>query len=211
MIPRLPASLIRLAGLIGAAWLMAACSPFPTPKQTPVFELGPITATSQAEPVPLILRVDTPSANRALDSVRILVKPDPTRLNTYPGGRWSDRAPLLLRDHLVTSLRQSQAFAAVISEQSRVPADLILTSDLRAFYGEYDRGRTVVVVALEAQLIQNRSQQILASERFEVHQPSRSNDLEDVVDAFGAAAQTLSNEMIQWARERGEAQDNISR
>ncbi|UZJ44517.1 ABC-type transport auxiliary lipoprotein family protein [Marinimicrobium sp. C6131] len=203
MIPSLSASLIRLTGLIGAAWLMAACSPFPTPKQTPVFDLGPVTATSRTEPAPLTLRVDTPSANRTLDSVRILVKPDPSRLNTYPGGRWSDRAPLLLRDHLVTTLRQNQAFAAVISEQSRVPADLILTSDLRAFYGEYDEGRTVVVIALEAQLIQNQSQQILASERFDVRQPSRSNNLEDVVDAFGAAAQTLSTEMIKWAREQG--------
>ncbi len=116
----------------------------------------------------------------------------------------------LVREHLIESLRQSGAFDAVLSESSSAQTELILTSDLRAFNGEYRDGKTEVVIALETQLIQSASQQVLATERFDVRHPSRSNNLEDVVDAFGQAAQALSAQVMEWSRGVARAQ-SVSR
>lgn len=203
-----PAPRLSLIGLLGATVWLAACSPFPSQEQTRVYELSPATsaATSDiapAETLALTLRLDTPSANSTFNSTRILVKPDASRLNAYPGGRWSDNAPALVRERLIETLRQSGAFKAVISERSSARTDLILTSDLRAFNGEYRDGTTEIVIALEAQLIQSASQQVLTTERFEVREPSDNNNLEAVIEAFGRASQTLSAQVIEWTR--GEA------
>lgn len=202
---------LRLAGLLGATlWLAACSSPFPSQEQTRVYELSPTTSAAvsdaaPAEPLALTLRLDTPGANSTLNSTRILVKPDASRVNVYPGGRWSDNAPALVREHLIETLRQSGAFKAVLSERSGARTDLILASDLRAFNGEYRNGATEVLIVLEAQLIQSSTQQVLATERFDVRQPSRSNSLEDVVHAFGEAGQALSARVIEWSRGVAEA------
>ncbi len=196
-----------LAGLLGATLWLAACSPFPSQEQTAVYELSPATSVASVETLPLTLRLDTPSANSTLNSTRILVKPEASKVSVYPDGRWSDHAPALVRERLIETLRQSGAFEAVLSERSSARTDLVLTSDLRAFHGEYRDGSTEVVIALEAQLIQSASQQVVATERFDVRQPSQSNQLEDVVDAFGQAGQTLSAQVVEWSRGAAEAQN----
>ncbi len=93
----LQSSLI-LAGLLGATLWLVACSPFPSQKQTRVYELSPATSAAASDLVPaetlaLTLRLGTPNANSTLNSTRILVKPDASKVNVYPGGRWSDNAP----------------------------------------------------------------------------------------------------------------------
>lgn len=198
--PLLLCSTARRFSLAASLGWLVACSPFPSAEQTPVYELTPPHATDKAaEPRNQTLRLDTPSANRTLHSARILIKPDAQRINAFPGGRWSDSAPVLVREYLIQALRRSGTFDAVINEHSSARSDLTLTSDLRAFHAEQDDGATQVRITVEAQLIHNQTQQVLASERFELHQPSDSSDLPAVVAAFDRASEALSQQLIHWA------------
>jgi len=56
----------------------------------------------------------------------------------------------------------------------------------------------VVVIRYDAHLASSGSQRILASRRFEVHQPSDGEQLEAVVAAFGQASERLARQLIDW-------------
>lgn len=197
---------IRLSLLTLATVALVACSPFGQQEQKQVYHLssGGVDASTEA-PLAQTLRLETPRANRTLDSARILVRPEPHTFNAYPGARWSDSAPVLVRDHLVETFRQDQGFAAVVTGSSQARVDLELSSDLRAFYAEHRDGATRALIVLEAQLIDSRSRKVVASQRFDISTDSDSSDLEAVVQAFGQAADQLGQQLLDWTRLRAEA------
>lgn len=119
--------------------------------------------------------------------------------------RWSDRAPLLLRDRLIAGFIDDGRIAAISSDESRLHADLELDSDLRAFHSEYRDGRPVARILLEARLVQSGSLRILASRRFEVSQAASDTSVAAVVNAFGQAGDQLTRELLDWTLERGQA------
>jgi len=60
-----------------------------------------------------------------------------------------------------------------------------------------------VVIRLDARLADDR-QRIVASRRFEVHQPVADKQVSAVVSAFGQASDTLAAQVLQWTVEQGE-------
>ena len=119
-------------------------------------------------------------------------------ITSYHGARWSDRAPRLLRDRLLDAFRTDGRFAAVSSDDAQLRADLELTGDLRAFQSEYVQGGPVVVIRYDVQLVQGRSQKILATRRFDIRQPVNGKEVSQVVTAFGQATDELAAQMISW-------------
>src|SRR5690606_8267024 len=63
-----------------------------------------------------VLRIATPYGNRAVASTRILVVPEAERVSAYKGARWSDSAPVLLRDRLIESFRAAGVFRSVVTD-----------------------------------------------------------------------------------------------
>jgi cholesterol transport system auxiliary component len=51
--------------------------------------------------------------------------------------------------------------------------------------------------------VQGRSQRILASKRFEVHQPLADRQVAAVVAGFGAASDQLAQQVINWTLAQG--------
>ncbi|WP_111640969.1 ABC-type transport auxiliary lipoprotein family protein [Marinimicrobium alkaliphilum] len=186
---------------LGAALIasLAACSPFPSHEPQDTYTLPASSVDSRAPERDLSLRVETPQANRTLSGSRILVMPDPHQFQAYSGVRWSDAIPLLLRDHLIDGLRRGGGLHAVVSESSRVNTGLELVSELRGFHTEYREGRAEAVIILEALLVDTGRQEVLASRRFEIREASAGSDLPAVVNAFGKAADTLTNDLLSWA------------
>jgi len=192
---------LRLPLLALAAIALVACSPFGQQEQKQVYHLASSeVSASSDEPLSQTLRLETPRANRTLDSARILVQPEAHTFNVYPGARWSDSAPVLVRDHLVEAFRQDQSFAAVVKESSRARVDLELASDLRAFHAVHRDGDTRVRLVLEAQLLDSRSQKVVASRRFDISADSDASDLDSVVQAFGRASDRLAQQLLDWTR-----------
>ena len=138
-----------------------------------------------------------------LDSPRIAVLPQGDRISAYQGARWSDRAPALFRDSLIGAFVDDGRVGAVSSDDSRLQADLELSSDLRAFQSEYRNGRPEVHILLDARLVQAGNQRILASRRFEVRQIANDTAVESVVKTFGAANDQLSRQLMDWVVEQG--------
>src|SRR5690606_23786669 len=156
--------------LLLAATLLGACSILPQSEPLDVYLLPATELPAQTQHVDWSLRVGSPVSNQLLDGTRIVVMPEPGRINTYQGVRWSERTPQLLRGRLLDAFQDDGRIQALSNEDQRLQADLELVSDLRSFHSEYRDRTPHALIRLEVSLVDARSQQIIASGRFSVSQ-----------------------------------------
>jgi len=197
---------LAAAGALLLTGLLSACSILPAGEALNVYLLPsnlPVRS-ADVQSVDWSLRVNRPQSSQLLDSPRIAVLPEGDLISAYQGARWSDRAPALVRDRLIGALLDDRRISAVSSDDSRLQADLELSSDLRAFQSEYRNGRPEVHILLDARLVQAGNQRILASRRFEVRQIAGDPAVESVVKAFGVANDQLSRQLMDWVVAEGQ-------
>lgn len=181
------------------ACLLSACSLLPTSEQVQIYRLPTITsAHNQAETLNWSLRLMTPHTNQTLDSVRIAVIPEGNLITNYKGIRWSERAPVLLRDRLLDAFQTDGRLQTITSDTSTFNVDVELTSELSAFQSEYRNGKPEIRIILDMHLVNSQSQQVITSHRFDVRQSSKNSDTKSVVQAFGLACDSLSREVVDW-------------
>ncbi len=187
------------APLLAALLALAACSVLPKAESPDIYRL-PAAALprAQAGAVNWSLRVDTPQAERMLDSARIAVFPQGDVVSVYKGARWSDRVPVLLRNRLLEAFRNDGRVAALSSDDTNLQADYVLSADLTAFQSEYRGKEPVVVVRYDARLVRNNGLKIVAARRFEVTQPVGGTGVPQVIAAFGLAGDALSAQVVDW-------------
>ncbi|SFR38682.1 cholesterol transport system auxiliary component [Marinobacter gudaonensis] len=177
----------------------AGCTVFPNPEPPRVMDLAwSNTERAPASGIPFVLRVDTPYASEPFNSTRILAKPSDWEFQSYPDVRWRDTVPMMLRDAMIVSLRRHAGFADVIAETSPAEANLTLVSELSAFHAEEPGGYPRVNLRLHAQVIDAGSRQSLCRQTFTVEQDAEGPAIEQVVQAFGDAGQSLTARMIDW-------------
>lgn len=189
---------LLMAGLLGA------CSILPQSEPLDIYLLPGSTLPAQQQRVDWSLRVSSPSSGQLLDGTRIVVLPEPGRVNTYQGARWSERTPQLLRGRLLDAFHDDGRIQALSNDEQRLQADLELVSDLRSFHSQYQDGRPVALIQLDARLVNPRDQRILASRRFSASQPATDTSITAVVAAFGQAGDRLSRELVDWTLNEGQ-------
>ncbi|WP_233172005.1 ABC-type transport auxiliary lipoprotein family protein [Dyella sp. ASV21] len=195
--------LIRSLSLCMATALLGACSILPKTESPDIYRL-PATplAHAQAPAVSWSLRVTTPQAERMLNSSRITVWPQGDVVSVYQGARWSDSATTLLRNRLIDAFRDDGRIGALSSDDDSLQADYALAGDLRAFQSVYQGGQPVVVVRLDARLVQTSGLRIVATRRFEISQPVSGTAVPQVVAAFGQASDALANQVVAWTMQQ---------
>lgn len=193
----------RLTLLLAAA-LLGACSILPQSEPLDIYLLPGAALPAQTQRVDWSLRVNSPLSNQLLDDARIVVLPEPGRVNTYQGVRWSERTPRLLRNRLLDAFHDDGRIQALSNEEQRLQADLELVSDLRSFHSEYRDGLPHALIRLDASLVDARSQQIIASSRFSISQPASDTSIASVVAAFAQAGDQLSRELVDWTLAEGQ-------
>lgn len=194
-------SIRNLALLLGAA-VASGCTVFPNPEPPRVMDLALVQATPAAkQPVQASLRVDTPYASAPFNGSLILAKPTPQEFRAYEGTRWRDTAPVVVRDTLVGSLRQSGAYTNVITDTNPAQAELTLVTELSAFHSETPESGPQVVIELHLQMIHNRSRASLCTRTVRIVEPATDTSVDQIVEAFGTAGSDLAAMVIEWATE----------
>jgi len=182
------------------ALFISGCSILPKTELVHIYKL-PITTTDskpQTAKLNWSLRINTPHASKHLDSLRIVVMPTSNQINNYQGVRWSERAPILLRDRILDTFQRNDHIKIITSDNTSFNVDAELTSDLHAFQSEYYNGKPEVRIQIDMYLLENKNQRVLASHRFEVLIASKNADIQSVMQAFGQASDNLSNEIVSW-------------
>ncbi|MGF6111342.1 ABC-type transport auxiliary lipoprotein family protein [Pseudomonas frederiksbergensis] len=195
--------LALLAGFV----LISACSILPKSEPSDVYRLpsaqsgvmGKSGATQAWS-----LRLAKPQASEILNSPKIAVIPQGDVISSYKASRWSDPAPVLLRNRLLDGFQRDGRVTLLSTDDSNFQADLELGGNLQAFQTEYQGTAASVVIRLDALLVRGYDQRILASRRFEVRQPLNDVQVPAVVTGFGQASDQLTAQVVNWAVEQGQ-------
>ncbi|AZD26889.1 ABC-type transport auxiliary lipoprotein family protein [Pseudomonas chlororaphis] len=195
----------RLALAAGVA-LSGACSILPQADPVDIYRL-PTAQGAAAQPQghtqPWSLRLTKPLASDALNSARIAVIPQGDVISSYKDARWSDPAPVLLRNRLLDGFLADGRVQLLGTDDSDVQTDLELGGNLQAFQSEYQGKAVAVVIRLDARLVRGYDQKILASQRFEVRQPLNDTKVPAVVAGFGQAGDALNRQVVEWTVKQG--------
>ncbi|WP_050463515.1 ABC-type transport auxiliary lipoprotein family protein [Herbaspirillum autotrophicum] len=197
---------LRTLSAVCALSLTAACSILPTSEPVAIYRLPATPAAARTSTGNAIdgaagarsLRILTPYGSRAVDSERILVLPQNNLVQSYAGARWSDPAPVLLRNRLLQAFTADGRIRYLSSDDSNVLTDQELGGDLLAFQSEYRNGAPTVNIQFNARLIDSASRRIIAVRSFNVSQPVSGVQTPQVVDAFGQASDVLAADVISW-------------
>jgi len=193
--------------LLASFVLLNACSILPKPEPFDVYRLPSAQGAASAShvtPQRWSLRLAKPQASQALNSPNIAVIPQGDLLSSYKGSRWTDPAPVLLRNRLLDGFQRDGRVQLLSTDDSNFQADLELGGNLQAFQTEYQGTAASVVVRLDALLVRGYDQRILASRRFEVRQPLSDVQVPSVVAGFGQASDQLTTQVVSWAVEQGQ-------
>lgn len=185
--------------------LVSACSILPKGEPLDIYRL-PVsqgTAPTTGQPLTWSLQLLKPQAGDALNSARIAVIPQGNLISSYKASRWSDPAPVLLRNRLLDGFQRDGRVQLLSTDDSNLQSDLALGGDLQAFQTEYQGSDAQVVIRLDARLIRGYDQKILASRRFEVRQPLAQTQVPAVVTGFGQASDALTRQVVDWAVGQG--------
>ncbi|VVM94412.1 hypothetical protein PS645_02953 [Pseudomonas fluorescens] len=197
---------LRLAALLAAVALSGACSILPESTPSDVYRLpsAQSAAVSNGMAQRWSLRLNKLQASEVLNSPKIAVIPQGDLISSYAASRWSDPAPVLLRNRLLDGFQRDGRVSLLSTDDSNFQADLELGGNLQAFQTEYQGSTAVVVVRLDALLVRSYDQRILASRRFEVRQQLGDVKVPAVVVGFGQASDRLTAQVVSWAVEQGQ-------
>ena len=121
--------------LLAAALLsLGACSILPEQAPSDVYRLPTASTVSKGtSPVSWSLRVVRPKSSEALDSPHIAVIPEGNVISSYKGARWSDPAPVLLRNRLTDAFYRDGRVQSISTDDSNLQADFELGGELQRF------------------------------------------------------------------------------
>ncbi|WP_277759998.1 ABC-type transport auxiliary lipoprotein family protein [Pseudomonas sp. A34-9] len=199
--------LTRLALLAAGFSLISACSILPQSEPSDIYRLPtaqtPASASSAATQQ-WSLRLNKLQASEALNRPTIAVIPQGDVISSYKGSRWSDPAPVLVRNRLLDGFARDGRVTLLSTDDSNFAADLELGGSLQAFQTEYQGTQASVVVRVDALLVRGYDQRILASRRFEERQPLSDVQVPAVVAGFGQASDRLTAKVVAWAVDQGQ-------
>lgn len=192
-------SIYKLWLVVAIPLFMAACSIMPKQPSYDVYNLQSADVSVAKVAQPWSLKVTTPYTGRLLGGTRIIVQEQgKEQLSSYTGVRWSDPAPVLLRNYLVDVLRDSGGFAFISHDNTRQSTNYQLDSDLSRFNVVYVNNVPVVFVQLDAILVEASSGTVVASKRFHIEQPANGEQVNQIVHGFNTATGQLSDAIAQW-------------
>lgn len=190
------ASRLTLALLIS---LSSACSILPKAENADVYRLPATTsAAPAATPVSWSLRINKPLSSDILNMPRIAVVPQGNVVSSYKGARWTDPAPLLLRNRILDAFQRDGRVPRLSADDSNLQSDFELVGELQAFQSEYTAQGISVVIRFDARLVDGHIQRILASRHFEVRQPQADKAVPAVVDGLGQVTDRLMAQLLDW-------------
>jgi len=198
--------LIPLALAVGFA-LTSACSILPKSEPSDVYRLPSAQSGAPANHSTALhwsLRLAKPQTSEALNNPKIAVIPQGDLISSYKASRWSDPAPVLLRNRLLDGFQRDGRVPLLSTDDSNLQADLELGGNLQAFQTEYQGTTASVVVRLDALLVRGYDQRNLASRRFEERQPLSDVKVPAVVAGFGQASDQLTAQVVAWTVEQGQ-------
>ena len=206
---------LRLTFALPCLLALAGCSILGSEQRDPVTIYAPDVRVAPQAGWPHVdwtLIVAKPTAARVIDSPRISVRPMPGELQVYRGVSWALPATDMLQDAVQRTLEDSGRIPAVASADAGILGEYKLVMDLRRFEADYAGGALPsAVVEVNAKLVNNRGQRVVASRTFLQQKPANSVDVAQVAIAFEEALEAATADIAGWVLVSGNSDPNANR
>lgn len=187
--------------IIAAGFMLGGCAGATPP--TTFDLLAPRVSTLTApKPAKFQLIVNEPSAVRALETDRIMVKPAPAQIAYYKDAAWGDRLPRLIQARMVESFENAGLVSAVGSRSDRLDADFELASEVRAFQVEIENGQAQARTSLFVKIVDGDNGRVLSSRRFESSSATSATNVNEMVVSLNQSFDQVMQDVIPWVAAR---------
>ena len=197
----------RAALLVLGAGTLAGCAVTrdlirPTPPQ--IYRLSPTEALEEGlPPVAGTLLVETPTAVAGLNTARIALRPEPSKLDFYANALWVTVLPVMFGNLVAETLGLSGRIEVTTPDYtSGVRPDYSLNLAIIAFEAVYDGGTDVpplVTLRVGARLLRLPKRAPIAGSVFKEVARSDGTAMPAIVAAFDAAADRLLADVAAWS------------
>lgn len=184
-----------------AGLLLSGCAGSAPPATFDLMAPRVMTLTAP-KPAAFQLVVAEPSAVRALETDRILVRPGPAQITYYKDAAWSDRLPRLMQARMVEAFQNAGLVSAVGSRRDRLDADIELASEVRAFQVEVDGNKATAVARIHVKLIDGSNGRMLASRAFESQVPTSATNVNEMVVSLNQSFDKVLRDVVPWVAAR---------
>ncbi|WP_043771984.1 ABC-type transport auxiliary lipoprotein family protein [Roseivivax isoporae] len=166
-----------------------------------VYELRAPEAVPTGPRRSLEVTVVLPTTTGALDTDRIMVKPDPLAAQYLPDARWGEEVPVLVQSLMLRTLQETEAFAYVGRDPLGISGDVAVVADVIDFQAEADADGPGATVRLQlsVQAVRESDVAILSSRTFEATARAADTETRTIVAAFDAASAQLLVAFAEWA------------
>lgn len=193
---------LALASLLALSVGLGGCASFlggGGEQKLATFDLGAPAPGPAVKVVAAQVLVPEPSALKALNSERILVRPSGSEIAYLPGAQWSDRLPHLIQQRLVQTFENVGHVRAGMPGQG-LSIDYQVVTELRSF--DYDAGTRKARIELGVKLMNDRTGKVVASDVFGGETPVADETPASVTAGLDALLMTEMKAIVAWTVKR---------
>jgi cholesterol transport system auxiliary component len=160
--------------------------------------VAPRSFSTTPRPAPWQLVVYEPTAVHALETDRLMVRPQADQVSYYKGVAWSDRLPRLVQARIIETFQNSGAVKAVSSGTGQYA----LVTDLRAFQIDVTSGKAYAEIEIFAKLVNTGSGKVVATKGFSARVPATTDSPGDAIAALNQAFTEVLRDTMTWVASR---------
>ena len=134
----------------------------------------------------------------ALETNRLMVRPQADQVSYYKDVAWSDRLPRLVQARIIETFQNSGAVKAV----SASTGQYALVTDLRAFQIDVTSGKAYAEIEIFAKLVNAGSGKVIATKGFSARVPAQSDSPADAIAALNQAFTEVLQDTTTWVVSR---------
>ncbi|WP_423063664.1 ABC-type transport auxiliary lipoprotein family protein [Candidiatus Paracoxiella cheracis] len=190
----------KCLAIIFVAIVLTACGPIAT-KPMNSYTLSSLRQSLRASHprTKLTLLVSNPIAAPGYQTSAMIYMETPFELESFADNRWVAPPAQMLLPMFVRALRNTSYFYAVVSPPFSGITNLRLDTELIKLQQEFLLPTSRVRLVVQASLISNVTNHVVASRQFEVVVPTSENNPYGGVLAANRAAALISREIAQFA------------
>jgi len=191
---------IVFAGLLalGGCGAVSALNKAATPLDA--YELrAPDTLPQASRTMSRALSVEPPTTSGALDTDRILVKPNAVQSLYLPDGRWASELPAMWQTLVLRAFEDTGALSYVGRRPLGAVGDFALISEITDFQAELQGEDSATIrLRLTARMVRESDARVMARQVFTASLPVESTETLALVNGFNAASDDVLAQMVRW-------------
>ena len=144
------------------------------------------------------LSIEPPTTSGALDTDRILIKPNAVQSLYLPDGRWASELPAMWQTMVLRSFEDTGALSYVGRKPLGTLGDFALISEITDFQAELDGDSATIRIRLTARLVRESDARVMARRVFFANEDVGGTETLDLVNGFNAASDKVLAQMVRW-------------